>query len=197
MTTPASAPFPSAPAAANPFQQPAGGNTPAGNPFMQPTSGAKFPKVEHLFGRLVIMRAHSIEIVPRNPEFANFPGETEERAIADLVVLDGGPMDEPNEAEPLPVLFEGMWINQGSLVGSLKGGLKKGMPILGRVFRFPSKASIAKFPTRQSVEEGFAKWAAAGAMGQKPGFTWKLEQYTEDELETAMKWLEANPTFLK
>lgn len=194
MTTPA--PFQSEPA--NPFQQPTGGNTPSGNPFMQPPiGGAKFPKVEQLFGRLVIMRAHKIEVVVKNPKFAKEPGETEERATTDLVVLDGPPLPEPCEDEPLPALFERMWINQGSIVGALKGGMKKGMPILGRVFRFPTKDSVVKFPTRQSIEEGFVAWANAGFIGDKPLFSWRLEQYTEDELEVAMKWLGANPDFLK
>lgn len=198
MTSPA--PFQSAQlSSSNPFQQPTGGNTPTGNPFMQPPSGGKkYPKFEQLFGRLVVMRGHDIEVVPKNPNLPNYkPGDTEERATADLVVLDGGPLPEPCEGEPIPALFERMWFNQGSIVGALKGGMKKGMPVLGRVYRFPTKDSVSDFPTRQAIEEGFVTWANAGFIGNKPLFTWKLEQYTEDELAVAMKWLESNPDFLK
>lgn len=197
-------PFQSAGAtvAANPFTQPNGGTAPAGaNPFLQPTGGEKrfFPKIDQLFGRLVIMRPVKIEMSPKNPDYANFPGEEEEKATIDLVVLDGPALINSltNEEEPLPSVYEGMWVNQQSLVGQLKGGLRKGQPILGRMYRFAQKKVIEQYPTRQSIEEGLAAWVARGGTGQKPPFTWKLEQYTTDELETAMKWLEANPSFLQ
>lgn len=184
---------------ANPFVQPNGSTTPVmDNPFLQPSSGnAAFPKVDQLFGRLVIMKCHKIEVVAKSEKFANKPGETEDRATVDLAVLDGPTFTEGKvDGMEIPATFEGMWINQQSLVGALRGSLKTGQPVLGRIWRFPTKDSAAKYPTRQAIEEGFQAYAARGGLGDKPGFTWKLDQYTDEELATAMAWLKANPNFL-
>lgn len=174
----------------NPFTQADGGSLPAGmeNPFLQPTSNIKFPKFEQLFGRLIILMPRKLEVVPKYKK----PEETEERMTADLVVLDGGPL---NDDDNLPLQFDGMWINQQSIVGSLKGCLQKGAPTLGRAYRFPTKDSAADYPTRQAIEAGLNEHFASRGASPKPAFTWRLEQYTQDELAIAMQWFKEHPNF--
>ena len=174
----------------DPFQSASGAvatAVPAGDPFAQPASSL-FPKVDQLGGRLLLIKPKLIEVVPKPAEFGGKPGETQERVTADVVVLDGGEI----VGEEAPTKFSDMYISQQSLVGVLKGALRQNTATLGRLFQFPVKADAATYPTRQALAEARAAWLAAGAVGQAPRYTWKLEEFMPADAEVAREWLKSN-----
>lgn len=202
MTTVADPPFlpePTEPVEWPEFNQPGGSSFPGDiNPFTQPGSDKRFfPKFDFLLGRLVIMRPLQIDIVPKFE--AKSPDETQERATIDLVVLDGEPLyNESQGEEPLPAIYKGMWINQSAVIGQLKGSLSltKRQPVLGRLYRFPRKDALEKYPTRHAIEEGLARHYSSNGREPKPQFSWRLERYSDEDMNIAMRWLQSNPDFL-
>lgn len=197
MTTPTISPFYSELPEEPPFSQPESNSFPPGfNPFTQPGIDKRFfPKIDFLLGRLLIMRPLQIDIVPKYEAVS--PDETQERATIDLVVLDGEPLYNENQVpEPLPTVYKGMWINQSNIIGQLKSSLSQQQPVLGRLYRFPRKDSLEKYPTRHAIEEGLAKHFSSNGRETKPPFTWKLDRHSDEDMSIAMDWLRSNPGFL-
>lgn len=178
----------------DPFQSASGAvatATPAGDPFAQPASSS-FPKIDQMDGRLLLIRPTKIETVAKPEKFGGKPGETQERITADLIVLDGGEL----MGEEAPHRYTDMFISQQSLVGVLKGALNKRTSTLGRLFKFPVKADLGTYPTRQALAEAIAAWRveiAAGRNATEPRFTWKLEEFTPADADVAREYLKSNP----
>jgi hypothetical protein len=105
------APAPTTAPASNPFTAPA--TTPpaapaapaygGGDPFDAPApQEARGPRIKDLYGRLLLIIPHKVEYgVPNRLQ----PGTTQDRMTADVITLDGGPINyggAPEKTPPVP-----------------------------------------------------------------------------------------------
>jgi hypothetical protein len=151
------------------------------DPFTQPSS-AKHPKVNDLFGRLLLLTPSVIEKVPGYQNKG-----VVDRVTADVVVLDGGEF----EGSPTPALITDMYFSQAALVGTLRKALRTGQPVLGRLYRNPTKDNSSKYPTREALEAAFTAWRPGQEAIQ---YVWTLEGFTEDEAAVARQYLATSQT---
>lgn len=147
--------------------------------FEQPASG--YGKVEDLEGALCLITPRKIESVPNRFK----PGENQNRATCDVVVLDG-----PNAGAE----HTGMYISQVAMVSRLAGPLSRGGKLLTRVERQPNRQAIKDgLDTIEKVDEALKKWAAKGGKGAKPQFVWVMSAYTDADAEVARAYLARKP----
>lgn len=149
--------------------------------------GGKYPKLEDLEGKLVLIKPEEIETVPRPAEFG---GGTQERLTADVVVFeDDGSYEE----------FDEMFLSQAGIVGAAKKCLKpNGKPfMLGRVAKVPSKIGKEQgFDSTEKINTGLAEWLKKGGKGAKPNFAWGLNDYDETtDLPKALAYVNKNSPF--
>lgn len=157
-------------------------STAVADPFTQPTGGGAYPKIHELEGRLVLVTPSQVETVP------GYQGQgTQQRWTTDIVVLDG-----PNA----PDAYDGMWLSSAGMNNALKSAKSNGRMVLGRIEKAPSKASKeAGIHTVEALEAATAKWLAAGAKGERPGYTWIFAQHTEADAQTARNYLATRDPF--
>jgi hypothetical protein len=152
--------------------------------------GGKYPKLEELEGKLILIKPELIEQVPKPAQFGGKPGEMQDRLTADVVVFeDDGSYEE----------FDEMFLSQAGIVGAAKKCLKPGGKpfMLGRVSKVPSKIGKDQgFDTTEKIEAGLAEWLKKGGKGPKPNFAWGLNDFDENtDLPMAMAYVNANSPF--
>lgn len=158
---PAYAPQPAAPAYAPPAQS---HGAPEG--FTAPVNTAVArPRIMDMAGRLVLIRPTKIERgVPNTIE----PGKFQDRVTADVIVLDGGPLDfggKPEKGVPhttrvnAPYTVISMWITQQVIVLQLEREI--GGAVLGRIGR--GAATGNRQPAWRLLDPSDADRAAATA----------------------------------
>lgn len=116
-------------------------------PFNDPAPiGGVRPAIRDLEGRIVIITPTFIATVPN--QLSREPGATQERVTADIMVVDGGPLDfggNPTGAgnkPPTPHTLRvsvpwkatGVYISQTNMVDALRARVGKGV-VLGRITR--------------------------------------------------------------
>lgn len=157
-----------------------------GDLFGRPTRGA-FPKLEELDGRLLLIMPSKIEYKVKG-QF----GE-QDRVTADVIVLDDP--DEPTGVREI----NDMYISQKGMVPMLERCLKphaKHPFVLGRLDMFPSKDTkdvAEKHP--EGIRGVIADWLKKGGRGNKPGFSWGLADFTDDEANKARVYLRSRDQF--
>lgn len=164
--------------------------TAATDPFGQKPSEIKtsdFPSMEDLDKKLIVVQPTKLEMVA--DKFNE--GKTKERVSADVTVIDP---DNPEASKTL----KDMYISQGAMVGQIKGLIETRDMLLGKVRRFPAKNSpdetpISKTPINDpdSTDLLLQEWLQAGAKGNKPSFAWKLQDFTDQDKDLAMKWYQS------
>lgn len=173
----------------NPFQSASGTTVAVGNPFMQPASAGerKFPSMDDLYSRLVLMTPQKLEVVPKKEEHG---GGEQERYTTDVVVLDGGHVEYGGEFDfgDLPCELDGMYIFNTPIIGALKGAHRKHTAVLGRVWRVPVKANRDKYPTREAIQAALDNWRIGMP---KISFGWALGDFTQEDADLAMKYLDS------
>lgn len=174
------------------------------------------PYLADLVGRLVALVPRELNKEAPKPKGRIEPGgkETEERYTVDMAVLDGGELkffyqsrvegteDQYEEkehvvpAEDLPALWEGVYRNEGSVIGQLKRVDGTARPVLlGRVRRGPQAAEKRKGMTADVVEKAWAAYEGHLKAGRtnatKPKFSWfiDVDGLTEADYAVARKWL--------
>lgn len=157
--------------------------------FSSGTGGGSFPKFEEFEGKLVLIKPSKVEVVPKSAKIGGKAGDTQERATADVWVLDdeSGNWDE----------YQDMYLSQASIVGASKKALKPGNPpyILGRAGKVPSKMGKADgFTTREEIENGLTEWLKKGGKGPKPNYAWGLDPVEPEDAKAAQAYL-ASKTF--
>ena len=151
--------------------------------FDQPTRGA-FPKVEDFDGRLLLFIPSKVEDGIKGKY-----GE-QSRVTTDVVVLD----DPSGEIEKVDDLY----ISQKGLVSTLRKCLKPGNKpfVLGRLNMFPSKDSQADADAHpEGIRGVIADWLKKGGKGNKPPFSWGLDEFTPEDANLARAWIAANDGF--
>lgn len=131
-------PAPAAPAYAPPAAPAPAVNAPAG--FSAPVNTAVArPRIMDMAGRLVLIRPTKIE---RNVPNTIEPGKFQDRITADVIVLDGGPLDFGGKPEKgiahtirvdAPYVVQSMWITQQVIVLQLEREINGA--VLGRIGR--------------------------------------------------------------
>src|SRR5688500_17073550 len=122
--------------------------------FGAPTGGGNYPAIEELEGKLVLIRPSEIKTVP------GYQGNgVVDRATADVTVFEDDGSQET---------FDDMYLNSAGIVPSCRKALKPGAKpyVLGRITRYPSKASKAKgINTPEEISKAIEDWFKKGAKG--------------------------------
>lgn len=167
-------------ATADPF---AGGATATDDPFNQPTGGGNFPKLEDLEGYLLMIEPKAITPVVdkfHKPK----DGETQrmkDRVTCNVVVF---------QADGSRQTFRGMYISQAGLVPQLQQILTDANPnrpfVLGVLGMLPNKQSkLDGIDTREKLKAAIEKWVRSSGKGNKPGYFWGLDQFTDAQANMA------------
>lgn len=148
------------------------------DPFRGSTGGGRFPKIEELEDRLVLIRPIVVEKVANKYK----DGALTERMTADVIVFD----ENGGEHET----YESMYISQEALVGDGQKTLRRNNPnqpfILGRLGMLPNKGAKEKGITdRAALKKALAEWVQRGGKGDKPGFFWGLDAFTDADANLA------------
>lgn len=126
------------------------------DPFSDPGSASTFPAMKQLRGRTLIIRPTKLETgLPNTLQ----PGTTYDRMTADVIVLDGEPIegrldDDDNLTpfdEPLvaPFKLESMYISGAKLITECKGKLPRGEQPAGLVI-----GELTKLPPQKAGRKG-------------------------------------------
>jgi hypothetical protein len=167
-------------ATADPF---AAGTT-TEDPFNQPSGGGTFPKFEELEDKLVLIRPRLVQTVPdrfHRPK-AGEAQRTVERATCDVTVF---------EADGTHQTYRGMYISQTGIVPQLQQILDDNNPnrpfVLGVVGMLPNKDSKESkgILTREALKTAIAEWVRKGGKGDKPGYFWGLDPFTDAQAAIA------------
>lgn len=158
--------------------------------FDRPSSGS-FPKVEELENKLLLIKPEKIETV-RN-KFAKSPEDkqTQERATADVTVFeDDGTHQTYNE----------MFLSQTVLLNACKGALKPGRKpmVVGRLVKVATKDSREKLKIGETAEDFAAArtaWLKGGGKGPEPKHVWILQDFTDEDKATVVRYLESKAPF--
>lgn len=154
------------------------------DPFGQKPSEIKlsdFPKMDDLYGKLLVIEATKLEKVAKSKEFGGKDGETQDRVTADVTVID---LDNPSESKT----YSDMYLSQQALVGQVKGLIAKRLPLLGVLRRTRAKNTPEGYNTPDEVDKCIENWIKDGARGAKPQFSWKMTDYTDDQKAKALVW---------
>ena len=174
------------------------------------------PGLENLKGRTVIMIPRKFDPNAKDPNDPNGQ-KTRELYTVDLVVLNGGELryyynqkadpsaTPPREAAVLeyvvedvspdkPFTVSGFWVPQGAVIGKLKKAHKEGRPFLGVPAMVPVKADRERGVTPAQVEKTVADWVARGRQGNRPRYSWVLDDGPTSNMDraAAVKWWAAN-----
>jgi hypothetical protein len=153
---------------------------PAEDPFAQPSGGGDFPKLNELFGMLLLISPKLIEEVP--DKFSSVvPAPMVKRLTADTTVLTGLRAGET---------FEAMYWSQKPIVSAARSAMDKGVPaILGTLRRVPigQDKKENKYPTLEAFEAALEAWRPA--MGAPIRFAWILDKFTEGDAQIAREFL--------
>lgn len=150
-------------------------------------AGGTYPKVEELEGKLLLIKPSLVETV-RN-QFAKTPEDkqTVERATADVTVFE----DDGTEQT-----YSDMFLSQQVLLNACKGALKPGRKpmVVGRLVKVATKESREKLKIGDSAED-FANartaWLKGGGKGPEPKHVWILQDFTEEDENTVVKFLQS------
>lgn len=139
-------------------------------------STGKYPKMEELCGRLLIMKVVKVEL-----DVPNYKDKTklEKKMHVDVVVLTGDPIND----QPVPIEYDSMWFTAGPLVNSLMGSYKRGSKVLGTLRRFPGKDIQMKYPTPDHVET-----AVLNREIREADTCWRLAPSTDEDREIAREY---------
>jgi hypothetical protein len=158
--------------------------------FARPRSG-KFPKVEEMEGKLLLIKPEKIETV-RN-RFAKTPEDkqTVERATADVVVFE----DDGSYEEHLS-----MYLSQQVLLSACEEALKPGRKpmVLGRLEKVATKDTQEKLKIEgdaASFREAREKWLKGGGKGTEPRHVWVLSDFTDADAGHARAYLKKKDPF--
>jgi hypothetical protein len=152
--------------------------------FGSGSGGGKFPKVEELEGKLVLLKPYVIEQVPKPKDFGGKPGEMKDRLTADCIVFN----DEDGSYE----VYEEMYFSQSSFVSAGRKHLKPGAKpfIIGRIGKVPSKIGKEQgFDTPEKIEAGLAEHFRTKGKAPKPNFAWGMNDVSRDEMLMAFKYV--------
>lgn len=152
--------------------------------FGSGSGGGKFPKVEELEGKLVLLKPYVIEQVPKPKDFGGKPGEMKDRLTADCIVFN----DEDGSYE----VYEEMYFSQASFVSAGRKHLKPGAKpfIIGRIGKVPSKIGKEQgFDTPEKIEAGLAEHFRTKGKALKPNFAWGMNDVSRDEMLMAFKYV--------
>ncbi|HEX8005208.1 MAG TPA: hypothetical protein VF482_02130 [Trebonia sp.] len=121
-----------------------GGDDPFSGPAPQRPRG---PRLREMYRRLILIIPGKLETVPNR--LSKTPGETQERMTADVIVLDGGPINYGGKPEAkipvphdkvanVPYVAKAMFISGVGLVSQCRDALdrrRQGLPgmVLGRL----------------------------------------------------------------
>lgn len=174
-TTTTPAPVPAQQAA--PPAAPAAPAAPGGaDPFDGPAPQATRPRVLDMYNRLVLVIPHKVETVPNRLQ----PGTTQDRMTADVIVLDGGPLQYGGAPEKVPPVphdkqvnvphkIDRMFLSQAGLISQ-------------------SSQALAK---RQRGEPGMVLGRLTTGEASKPGHNppWLLSPPTDADKQAARAYL--------
>lgn len=135
---------------------PAAPATAGADPFSAPAPQlARGPRLREMYGRLLLLIPLGVETVPNT--LSKEAGATQERMTADVVILDGGPIDFGGKPEAMPPVAhtkrvetphktERMYVSSVGLVSQCREALAKrlsGQPgmVLGRLARGEAKGN--------------------------------------------------------
>lgn len=129
--------------------------------------GATRPAIRDMIGRVVVIRPTRLERDVQNP---TEPGKTQDRITADVLVLDGGPMEFGGNLArhkpltmtvPTPFLVKAMYISNTNIVKAVEEQVGRGV-VLGRI-----TVGVASNPQQNppfnliKVDQSDPKYAAA------------------------------------
>lgn len=153
-------------------------------------TSAKYPKLETLCGRLLLLKVVKIDENAMKYE-AKTPDETQPKAYVDVVVLSGPPIDDAE----VPIEYHEMWFSSTPLVDSLRYSFRNGTEVLGTLRRFPSKKLREKFPTQYTTPDEVEQGVREGNVREFMT-CWKLAPKTAEDIKIAIKYKkskESNP----
>jgi hypothetical protein len=143
-------------------------------------------QLDELVGKLILIKPTTVEMADQKAEYG---GGQKPRMTADVAVFE----DDGSYEEHADVFF---W--QKVLVDAGKRALRPGAKpfILGRVARVPSGIGKKQgFDTPDKIKAGLADWLKKGGKGEKPNFAWGLDDYTPEDVATAMTYVNASAPF--
>lgn len=161
-------------------------STTADDIFGNAGGGGTYPKLEEFDGKLICIEPEIIEQVDKPAHFGGKPGEMQDRLTADVTVFEDDGSWET---------YSSMYLSQKALVNAGRKHLKPGAKrfILGRVAKVPSqigKAQAGKFDSTEKIEAGLAEFFRKNGKGvEKPNFAWGLNNHTEEDKSTALKYV--------
>jgi hypothetical protein len=94
--------------------------------------GTDFLEIRDLDGRLVCVYPKEI----RREDSKTQAGKQYDKVIADVIVLDGPTTDK---IEQVPMFVPDMHLSAGAVVGAVRGNVRTGKPVLGRIDSRPSR----------------------------------------------------------
>ena len=150
------------------------------DPFSTKPSEVKsdFPKLDDMDGELLVVQPTSMERGIPDPFNA---GKTRDRITADVTVID---QSNPAVSETI----KDMYLSQGALIGQLKNLVETRGMLLGVLRKHRSKLTPDGFNTPDEIDKMLRDWVTGGARGNKPSFSWKLQDFTPAQKEQAMAW---------
>jgi hypothetical protein len=147
-------------------------------------SGGKFPKVEDLEGKLLLIRPTEVKTV-RNKFDKDGSKPTVERATADVTVFE----DDGTYETHLD-----MYLSQTVLLNACISALKPGRKpmVLGRLQKVATKETQEKLKIdgdAESFAAARAEWLKKGGKGIEPRHVWILAQFTPEDAQAARSYL--------
>lgn len=155
------------------------------DPFGAPAPRAERPRVRDIHGRLLLIVPEKVERVPNKNKDAK-PGEMQNRMTADVIVLDGGPLNyggtpeklngaPHNKVAQLPMRIEGLYISAVGVVSQCRVALHN------RLTGTPGVTMVV------------GRLLAGEAKDEKSSPPYYISEPTDDEKALARAYLAANP----
>jgi hypothetical protein len=147
-------------------------------------TGGKFPKVEDLEGKLLLIKPDKIETV-RNRFDKDGSKPTVERATADVTVFEEDGTHETHLD---------MYLSQTVLLNACISALKPGRKpmVLGRLEKVATKDTQEKLKidgTPEAFAAARAEWLKKGGKGTEPRHVWVLATFTPEDAQAARSYL--------
>jgi hypothetical protein len=154
---------------------------PVDDPFGEPAPGGNFPAIAQLLGRYLVVRPTRLD---RNMPGVNKEDKPRDRITADVLVCNGEPIsakldkhgDVVTELDPPVVpgtVLEEFWISNAKLVAEVKGSVKTGRPVIGKLTRLKARIKgqdgayslepVPAGPARTAAAKMWTEWTEAQA----------------------------------
>lgn len=147
-------------------------------------SGGKFPKVEDLEGKLLLIKPTEVKTV-RNKFDKTGEKPTVERATADVTVFE-----EDGTHETHYDMFLSQTVLLNACISALKPGRKP--MVLGRLQKVATKETQEKLKldvTPEAFAEARAEWLKKGGKGTEPRHVWILAEFSPADAMMARAYL--------